>query len=139
MEYGNIEIVYRVARGLRQWSPASNPKAVMLSHRNLTWTAAIICDDELNLSHDDVLLSYLPLSHIAEQMISIHGPLHSGACVWFAESIDKLPVNLKEAQPTVFVGVPRVWEKIQQRIINQSAQQGLLKQTLFKFYINQFK
>ncbi|MCX5748094.1 MAG: AMP-dependent synthetase/ligase, partial [Proteobacteria bacterium] len=61
----------------------------------------------------DVLLSYLPLSHIAEQMCSIHMPATSGAQVWFAESIDKVPENLKDARPTVFFGVPRIWEKFQ--------------------------
>jgi long-chain acyl-CoA synthetase len=53
----------------------------------------------------------LPLSHIAEQMCSIHMPATNGACIYFAESIDKVPENLKDARPTVFFGVPRIWEK----------------------------
>jgi long-chain acyl-CoA synthetase len=60
---------------------------------------------------DDCALSYLPLSHIAEQMSTIHVPATSGATVYFAESIDKVPDNLKEVQPTVVFGVPRIWEK----------------------------
>jgi len=53
----------------------------------------------------------LPLSHIAEQMFTLHAPITSGASVYFAESVEKMPDNLKEVQPTVFFGVPRVWEK----------------------------
>ncbi|MCA9531669.1 MAG: long-chain fatty acid--CoA ligase [Myxococcales bacterium] len=87
------------------------PKAVMLSHANLSWTART-AQSIAGLTPDDRSLSYLPLSHIAEQMFSIHGPITSGAAVYFAESIDKVPDNLKEVQPTVFFGVPRIWEKL---------------------------
>ncbi len=86
------------------------PKGVMLSHRNLAWTASVT-RDLIGVSHEDSALSYLPLSHIAEQMFSIHGPLTHGYPIYFAESIDKVPENLKEVQPTVFFGVPRIWEK----------------------------
>jgi long-chain acyl-CoA synthetase len=86
------------------------PKAVMLSHKNLAWTAekAVALVEH---SHEDSCLSYLPLSHIAEQMFSIHAPITAGAQVYFAESLAKMPDNLKEVQPTIFFGVPRVWEK----------------------------
>ncbi|MBK9266978.1 MAG: long-chain fatty acid--CoA ligase [Polyangiaceae bacterium] len=86
------------------------PKGVMLSHKNLTWTA----DSARELvggNANDVMLSYLPLSHIAEQMFSIHAALTIGGGVYFAESIEKVPENLKEVQPTLFFGVPRIWEK----------------------------
>jgi long-chain acyl-CoA synthetase len=86
------------------------PKGVMLSHRNLTWTA----DALLRLASfgpGDCVLSYLPLSHIAEQLLSIHVPTTAGAAVYFAESIDRLLDNLKEVQPTLLFGVPRIWEK----------------------------
>lgn len=109
----------------------AQPKAVMLSHQNLTWTATTICVDSLNITDKDIILSYLPLSHIAEQMISVHAPLRSGACVWFAESIDKLASNLKEVRPTLFFGVPRVWEKIQQSMMTQSSKQNFIKKLLF--------
>ncbi len=86
------------------------PKGVMLSHRNLAWTARCALD-LTGAGPDDVMLSYLPLSHIAEQMLTIHGGCTTGACVYFAESIEKLLEDLKSAQPTIFFGVPRVWEK----------------------------
>ena len=59
----------------------------------------------------DSSVSYLPLSHIAEQMFSIHGPVTVGSPVYYAESIEKVPDNVKEVQPTIFFGVPRIWEK----------------------------
>ncbi len=88
------------------------PKAVMLTHDNLTWTAARAADLVGAMSTDRVL-SYLPLSHIAEQMFTIHLPAITGTQVYYAESIDQLLENLCEVRPTVFFGVPRVWEKFQ--------------------------
>jgi long-chain acyl-CoA synthetase len=86
------------------------PKAVMLSHDNLAWTADVAIQI-VGQTATDKSLSYLPLSHIAEQMFTLHAPITSGAKVYFAESVEKMPDNLKEVQPTVFFGVPRVWEK----------------------------
>ncbi len=86
------------------------PKGVMLSHGNLAWTAHALLD-LAGRPGDDVSVSYLPLSHIAEQMCTIHMPATAGSAVWFAEAIDKLPDALKAARPTAFFGVPRIWEK----------------------------
>jgi long-chain acyl-CoA synthetase len=86
------------------------PKGVMLSHHNLAWTSRALL--RLGGTRDgDVSLSYLPLSHIAEQMTTIHMAATAGSTVYFAESLEKIPDNLKEARPTVFFGVPRIWEK----------------------------
>jgi long-subunit acyl-CoA synthetase (AMP-forming) len=96
------------------------PKGVMLSHDNLTWTANAAV--ELVGGHpDDQVVSYLPLRHIAEQVVSLHGPMNYGACVWFAESMDTLGENLREVRPHFFLGVPRVWEKIQEKIMAAGA------------------
>lgn len=86
------------------------PKGVMLSHRNLMWTASQAAA-MFEVTEADSSLSYLPLSHIAEQMFSIHLPAVVGGVTYFAESIERMPENLKSAQPTLFFGVPRVWEK----------------------------
>ena len=88
------------------------PKGVMLSHENLTWTADVAAE-VTGGSHNGGSLSDLPLSHIAEQVFSIHGPVTLGSTIYFAEAIDKVPDNLKEVQPTLFFGVPRIWEKFQ--------------------------
>ncbi len=87
-----------------------HPKGVMLSHHNLCWTTV-----QLSRCHaialGDTIVSYLPLSHIAEQVCTIYGPLINGLQVYFAQSFEKLPDDLREVRPTLFLGVPRVWEK----------------------------
>jgi len=86
------------------------PKGVMLSHDNLMWTSSQAIH-ATGIRKTDSSLSYLPLSHIAEQVFTIHGPATSGWAVYYAESIENLADNLKEVQPTVFFAVPRVWER----------------------------
>ncbi|MEM9290362.1 MAG: AMP-binding protein [Acidobacteriota bacterium] len=88
------------------------PKAVMLSHQNILKTSRVGVTELFGLNSSDTSLSYLPLSHIAEKMFSIHGALSAGYAVYFAEAPEKVPENLKEIQPTIVFGVPRVWEKI---------------------------
>jgi len=93
------------------------PKAVMLTHSNLTWTSDKARGVLPDLSPDDRTISYLPLSHIAEQMFTIHIQISIGWTVYYAESIEALADNLKEVQPTVFFAVPRVWEKFHAGIV----------------------
>ncbi len=105
------------------------PKAVMLSHRNLVWTAR--CGVEsLDVGPDDSFISYLPLSHITEQMVSLHPPLATGACTWFAETLEQLGENLREVRPTIFLAVPRVWEKIQGVMQTAGAESSPLKKRI---------
>jgi long-chain acyl-CoA synthetase len=91
------------------------PKAVMLSHDNVAFTATL-AQELAGASASDCSLSYLPLSHIAEQMFTIHGSISMGSSVYFAESLEKVPDNLKEVQPTLFFGVPRIWEKFHAKV-----------------------
>ncbi|MGH7667885.1 MAG: AMP-dependent synthetase/ligase [Gemmatimonadaceae bacterium] len=91
------------------------PKAVMLTHDNIGWTAAA-GTAALGIHAGDDILSYLPLSHIAEQIVSLFGPVTFGGCTWFAESMATLGSDLQEIRPDFFLGVPRVWEKIQERM-----------------------
>jgi len=105
------------------------PKGVMLSHDNLSWTANA-ARDLLGVGPDDSSLSYLPLSHIAEQMFSIHGPITNASTLYFAESIAKVPDNLKEVQPTIFFGVPRIWEKFHTGISTKLTQATGIKKML---------
>jgi long-chain acyl-CoA synthetase len=94
------------------------PKGVMLSNDNLSITANMAHDVMKNLLVDgeDCVVSYLPLSHIAEQMFTIHLAITLGYPVYFAPSIEKLKDTLIEARPTLFFAVPRVWEKFQSLI-----------------------
>ncbi len=106
-----------------------NPKGVMITHDNAVWTAR----QAVSLTGarpKDELISYLPLSHIAEQVVSLMVPLTVGCTTWFAESLDQLGDNLREVRPTLFVGVPRVWEKIQAKMVAAGAQNSGLKKKI---------
>ena len=98
-----------------------DPKAVMITHENCVWTAQAVIKS-LSFSSNDISISYLPLSHVAEQLLSIHGPMAMGSLLYFAESLDTLGETLREVRPTLFLGVPRVWEKIQAKMVAAGAQ-----------------
>ncbi|CAM9492674.1 unnamed protein product [Phaeothamnion confervicola] len=90
------------------------PKAVMISHDNITWTTRVMVA-AFPLDHTERIISYLPLSHIAAQILDMHAPLQLGIHVYFAQPDalrGSLARTLREVRPTVFFGVPRVWEKI---------------------------
>lgn len=88
------------------------PKAVMLTHANIWWTCR---HSERHIPIGDAengrALSYLPLSHIAERMISHLLQVYYGTQTWFAGSLESLLTDLQACRPTYFFGVPRVWEK----------------------------
>ena len=96
------------------------PKAVMVSHDNVTWATANICTNYMPLNHEDRVVSFLPLSHIAAQVMDIHSMLQVGGCTYFAgpDALKgTLTITTKEVRPTIFFGVPRVWEKIQEKML----------------------
>ena len=105
------------------------PKAVMISHLNITWTAGATAE-AISAQTGQCLLSYLPLSHIAEQLVSLHAPMQFAGNVAFAESLDLLGDNLREIRPHHFLGVPRVWEKIQAKMEAAGAQNSPLKKKI---------
>lgn len=125
----NVQEPQDVATLIYTSGTTGKPKAVMITHRNLTWTAARAVD-LLHVGPSDQTLSYLPLSHIAEQDLSIHVPMAAGSCLWFAESMDALGENLAEVRPTLFLGVPRVWEKIQEKMEAAGAQNSPLRKRI---------
>ena len=90
------------------------PKGAMLSHTNLIYQAAAL-NIVMQIGPDDELLSFLPLSHIAERLISVVRPIFNGSVANFAESPDTMAQNLREISPTVFFAVPRIWEKFYSR------------------------
>ena len=85
------------------------PKGVMLTHHNLAWTARAGLS-AYQVDTQDVMVSYLPLSHIAEQMLTVYIGITAGVKVYFAGGIDNLRDTLLAARPTVLFGVPRVWK-----------------------------
>jgi long-subunit acyl-CoA synthetase (AMP-forming) len=109
-----------------------HPKAVMISHGNCTWVGeAVIAVHEFTA--EDSSVSYLPLSHIAEQMLTIYVPMTNGAEVSFAESIETVGATLADVHPTGFFGVPRVWEKIQAKIEAAGATTPPLKRRIARW------
>jgi long-chain acyl-CoA synthetase len=94
------------------------PKGVMLSHHNLAWTAEAT-GKLIEAGPWDRLLSYLPLSHVAEQVLTIHGSVTHGYAVYFARSIEAVLDDLKEVEPTILFGVPRIWEKFHAGIVKK--------------------
>ncbi|MBZ0271589.1 AMP-binding protein [bacterium] len=91
------------------------PKGAMLTHRNLIWTAASMGLTN-PISEQDEVLSFLPLCHIAERVMTTVNQLGYGYTVNFAENLETVPQNLREVSPTVFFAVPRIWEKFHSRV-----------------------
>jgi len=87
------------------------PKGAMLTHRNILWTAESLAG-ALGYRSADEVLSYLPLSHIAERLTSVLVPACHGYTVNFVENLDTVLDNLREVAPTILFAVPRIWEKL---------------------------
>ncbi len=107
------------------------PKGAMLTHRNLLWTAEAL--GRANpLYPTDSALSFLPLAHIAERMLSVYLPLVWGYVVYFAESLDTLFQNLQEVRPTILFAVPRLWEKLYAQLSLHMRQVDVVKRTAYE-------
>ncbi len=91
------------------------PKGVMHSFGAFAWSVQSGLK-RIPLNSSGRMVSYLPLSHIAERTLVEHGLLATGMQVWFAESLDTFTIDLQRAKPTVFFSVPRLWVKFQQGI-----------------------
>jgi long-chain acyl-CoA synthetase len=91
------------------------PKGVMHSFGNFAWSVQAGLK-RVPIEGKARMLSYLPLSHIAERTLVEHGLLATGMQVWFAESLDTFTIDLQRARPTAFFSVPRLWVKFQQGI-----------------------
>ena len=90
------------------------PKGAMLSHRNIVQQCEGL-RTLLPVSSDDERLSFLPLCHAAERILA-YACIREGVTTNFAESMDTVPENLRELQPTVMMAVPRVWERFHSQI-----------------------
>jgi long-chain acyl-CoA synthetase len=101
------------------------PKGVMLKHSNLV-SNLIDSSGHLSFGQQDVALSVLPLSHVLER-VAMYMYMHHGMSVYYAESLEKVGENFREVRPTIFVGVPRLFEKIYARIKEKAAAEGKAK------------
>ncbi len=100
------------------------PKGVMHSFYNFAF-AAEYAFPTLGVDNTSVFFSYLPMCHIAERLLIEIGSLYTGGEVSFAESLESFPKNLKETSPTLFLAVPRIWAKFQEKILVQMPQKKL--------------
>ncbi|KAK9889339.1 hypothetical protein WA026_004614 [Henosepilachna vigintioctopunctata] len=110
-----------------------NPKAVMLSHDNLTFDGRSVYERIDLTPGQEVMVSYLPFSHVAAQIVDMYLVTTAGAALYFADKDalkGSLVKTLQEARPTKFIGVPRVWEKMQEKLLSIGAQSGYLKKSI---------
>ncbi len=108
------------------------PKGAMLSHGNITTN---IRDSQLVIRRDDVALSFLPLSHIAERMAD-YVCFKMGTTIAYAESLESVSINIQEVRPTAAVGVPRFFEKIHERIEEGVESAPVWRRKLFNWAVD---
>ena len=110
------------------------PKGVMLSHgnfvSNIDTLAAVI-----KFGHPDVVLSFLPLSHVLERMVTM-AFMSKGCGIGYAESVDTVAANLLELKPHIMVSVPRLFEKLYAKIMDNVLAGSSLKRKIFGWAIN---
>lgn len=113
------------------------PKGVMLTHSNILTNTHYLTGkaDEVLVGKDDIVLSFLPLSHVLERTVGYYLTIRNGALMAFADSAEKVPENMLEVQPTMMVSVPRLFEKIYHRIFETVHQMPIVKKAIFHWAI----
>jgi len=111
------------------------PKGVMLSHNNIFINAYSAATFEY-FSEDDVFLSFLPLSHMFERTAGYYMPMVIGAEIVYARSIEKLAEDLINISPTILVTVPRIFERVYNKIHEKLSKKSPVAQALFKSAVN---
>jgi len=107
------------------------PKGAMISHANVLNMLKAMTQ-VLPQYETDETVSYLPLCHVAERMMSVFVPLYVGSTVNFAESLETVQMAMREILPTVFLGVPRIWEKMLSGVIIRMKDASWLKRKIFE-------
>lgn len=113
---------------------SGTPKGVMLSHRNIV-TNFVSCKDLPHVGKEHRALSFLPLCHSYERMLT-YLYIYLGVSIYYAESIDKIGDNLKEIKPHLFSTVPRLLEKVYDKIVAKGSEQTGIKKKLFFWALN---
>lgn len=107
-----------------------NPKGVMLSHGNLWWNARSGIET-LKPDHNEIFLSFLPLSHSLERTTGDLVPLFIGATVYYATNISTVAQEIREVKPTICISVPRLFEKMYGAMMNESQKLTGVKKQIF--------
>lgn len=105
------------------------PKGVMLSHNNLV-SNVLDSEDRIPLVKNGKALSFLPVCHVFERMLT-YLYIYNGIAMYFAESIEKIGDNIREVKPDIFSAVPRLLEKVYDKIIAKGAELTGIKRKLF--------
>ncbi len=107
------------------------PKGVMLSHHNILSNAAAACTAVLTVGHDDILLSFLPLSHTFERTCGYYLTVMTGSTNAYSRGIPVLGEDLQAIRPTILISVPRIYERVYGRIRDALNAGSPLKKKLF--------
>ena len=105
------------------------PKGVMLTHDNI-YSNVAGTQDRIPFDGNDVSLSFLPLSHIFERM-GDYMMFATGTSIAYAEGIDSVPINMQETRPTIVLSVPRLYEKMYARVLQNALASGAIKRRIF--------
>ncbi len=108
------------------------PKGVVLTHDNFLSNCRAV-KEVLPIGEEDLMLSFLPLSHVFERMAGYYFVLSVGGTIAYAENLDSVPRNLLETRPTVITGVPRFYEKMHDRILEAVRAAPAFKRALFRW------
>jgi len=110
------------------------PKGAMISSRGVLELLPGVVEMVGTDDGTQLVLSYLPLCHVAEKIYTVFLPLGTNSIVHFGESIDTVQDDLREVSPTIFLGVPRIWEKMHASLLIRMQNSSWLKRTLFDFF-----
>lgn len=106
------------------------PKGVMLTHDNI-YSNVMAGAVQIPFAGHDTCLSFLPLSHIFERMAGHYLMMHTGTSIAYAESIDTVPVDMVSVKPSLVLSVPRLYEKMYARVLENALAGGALKKRIF--------
>jgi long-chain acyl-CoA synthetase len=112
------------------------PKGVILTHMNFLSNVEAV-NEAIPVRHNDVFLSFLPLSHVLERMAGYYMPICFGATIAYAESVKHLAQNLKEVKPTILISVPRIFEKFHDAVWDKVNASSPLQKKIFKWALKQ--
>ncbi len=108
------------------------PKGAMLTHDNIASNVEA-CLQVVDLKSTDSCLSFLPLCHIFERMAGLYAMLAAGATIAYARSVDTVAADAQEVRPTILTGVPRFYEKVYARVMENAAAQPPLRRAIFSW------
>ena len=111
-----------------------DPKGAMLTHENISSNVEAALK-VVDLNPGDTCLSFLPLCHIFERMAGLYAMLAAGATIAYARSVDTVAADAQEVHPTVLTGVPRFYEKVYARVMENAAAQPPLRRAIFHWGI----